>query len=107
MILLLAWSSWPQKLKKERLDREVRHQEWMEQERVKVERMQQAEKEKKRLEGLETEVDSWHKSQRIRAYVEAARQYFIRRDGTIETGSEIDLWIQWALQRADRLDPLA
>jgi hypothetical protein len=30
-----------------------------------------------------------------------------RRDGEIETGSDVDIWINWAKKQADRIDPLS
>lgn len=48
----------------------------------------------------------WHKSQQIRAYVEAVRAAAL--DGHGEIGPEVDLdeWIHWAIRQADRFDPL-
>jgi hypothetical protein len=50
--------------------------------------------------------DSWHESMKIRAFAAAWKQEMLRRKGTIEVGSELDEWLNFAEQYADKIDPL-
>lgn len=56
----------------------------------------QREAEKRRSQRLELEAGTWHKAESIRAFVEAARR----------AGARDDVWIQWAMEYADQIDPL-
>jgi hypothetical protein len=62
--------------------------------------------ERARINDLEKEAMSWHKSQIIRSYIEAATKAYTERNGQIDSGSEFDEWKIWANQQADNLDPL-
>ena len=59
----------------------------------------------KRLEELNTGMEAWHRSQRIRAFVEAVRASTQDDDLVFGQHRAAD-WIPWALQQADRMDPL-
>ena len=54
-----------------------------------------------RIEGLNKEIDCWHRSQLIRAYVTARKA-----SPSADNVADMDAWAQWALAQADRLDPL-
>ncbi len=54
-----------------------------------------------------SEAEAWQKTQQVRAYIEAVKQAAIQKYGFINTGNELDNWLRWATQQADRLDPLA
>ncbi len=88
----LAWERQQRQWEEERRQRE-------EQERIRRE-------EAARLQALEQEVADWQRAARIRAYVEAVRQTAVQSKDAIEAGSELDRWLAWALQQADRIDPL-
>jgi hypothetical protein len=90
----------------ERLDHERRGREQREIERRRKELFIAQEKEKARLAQLDREVSCWHKAQEIRAYVESVRSFGLKNHGRIDPGSEMDQWIRWALDQADRYDPL-
>lgn len=80
------------------------HEAWL---REREEKLDLIRKEDERLKHLLAEVDEWHGSQRIRAYVEAVRKYLIAKNGMgIEDGSEAAKWMEWATTQADRADPL-
>lgn len=64
------------------------------------------EQEKAKLEKLYTDSSQWYKSQKLRSYIEAVRQKAVQADGKILPGSELEDWIKWAHQQADRMDPL-
>jgi len=55
---------------------------------------------------LHREAEAWHKSQRLRAYIDAVRAAATADGGNIESGSELGLWLVWASEQADRIDPL-
>jgi len=93
-------------VKERRLRREQEERERREREEHRQEMRRLIEMEKLKLKELGEEVDAWHKSQRIRKYVEAARQSAIAQHGRINPGSEMDEWLIWAEKQADRLDPL-
>lgn len=90
----------------ERRRREEQQREWEEQRRRHEERAARYQEEKARLEGLERDAEAWHKSQMIRTYLEAVREDALKKHGSIVPGSELDRWLAWASQQADRLDPL-
>ncbi|MFA6148003.1 MAG: hypothetical protein WC899_07335 [bacterium] len=54
------------------------------------------EEEKHRFEHLEFEVGRWSEARSIRAFAEAAQQTRLRDEN----------WVRWALEQADRVDPL-
>jgi hypothetical protein len=62
--------------------------------------------ERERYEALLKNVDWWHRSQQIRAYIQAVSDVEIQKTGQIHPGSDVDRWINWATRQADRLDPL-
>lgn len=64
------------------------------------------EQEKAKLEKLHADSEQWHKSQQLRAYIEAVRQKAIQTDGDIYSGSDLADWVAWAHRQADRVDPL-
>lgn len=59
-----------------------------------------------RIEDLKRDVELWHKSERIRAYLGAFRERMERWSGPIDAGSETAKWLSWANLYADQLDPL-
>jgi len=59
-------------------------------------------KEKKRVEVLREQCDAWYESQRLRDFIQAARD----RHPVIEPESRFAKWLVWASLQADRLDPL-
>jgi hypothetical protein len=90
----------------ERQRREKQEREWEEQRRRREERAARYQEEKARLERLERDAEAWHKSQMIRTYVKAVREDALKKQGSIAPGSELDQWLAWANQQADRFDPL-
>ena len=89
--------------KAERLEWERRRAEEEEarQRREEIERRKR--KERERYEQLLKQVDAWTRSNQIRAFVEAVKTSAVREAGSIEPGSDLDQWIQWANQHADRM----
>jgi hypothetical protein len=91
--------AWKMNREKEENERQERIRQHEERERVRRE-------EKEKLQALEREVEAWHRSKRIRSYLEAVRTLAFERHGGIEPGSELDHWVSWAEEQADQLDPL-
>lgn len=89
------------------LEREKQERERQEQERLQIERERRRQEEKARVQDLINQSDAWHQSRQIHAYTEAVRQAAIRKHGQIAEGSQLDQWLAWANQQADRIDPLA
>ncbi len=94
-------------IKAERLERERWKRERQEKERQREEMARLRKEEEERLQSLDKQIMGWHKSQQIRAYIEAVRQTAIRKQQQIAEGSQLDQWLTWAHQQADHLDPLA
>ncbi len=88
----LEWQRERQRREEERRQRE-------EQERIRRE-------EAARFQALEQKIADWQRARQIRAYVEAVRQAAKERDGAVKVGGDLDLWLAWAMQQADRIDPL-
>ncbi len=82
---------------------ESRRRQDREKERQQKLRLIQAEEAKVRL--LCEQANCWQQSQLIRRYVAAVRSY-VEQKSSIECGSELDRWLNWASQQADRMDPL-
>lgn len=89
-----------------RLERERREREWEEQRRKGEEEEQLRREEERRLKILDEQVSNWHKSQKIRQFVEAVKKMALWKHGSIEPGSRLDKWITWAIRQANKLDPL-
>jgi hypothetical protein len=95
--------------KKARLEEERRK----EREREEAERQrkaaihQRAKQERARVESLFDSADAWDRSERLRAYIEVATNQHIQEHGEIAPDSEFARWREWAMQQADRNDPLA
>src|SRR5690606_16702998 len=91
------------KQRAERLERDRWQRECQEAELRRIERQQQRREEERKLNELTNQVDSWHKAERIRAYVEAVRSAAKRTHGQIEVGGELEQWLRWASEQAERI----
>jgi hypothetical protein len=89
-----------------RLEREREAREREERRRIAEEEERLRREEERRLKILDEQVSNWHKSQKIRQYVEAVRKMAIWKYGSVEPGSELEKWITWAIRQANKLDPL-
>lgn len=94
--------------KLERQARERREQERQRQEeaRRRAEKREQIKAEQARVNVLLQQAENWRKSQVLRNYIETARLQHLSEHGRIEEGSDFARWLGWAVQQADRLDPL-
>lgn len=84
--------------------RELEEAERREQFRLRLEKQRLAEEEQLRVEALHVDAERWQKSDLLRRYVEAKRKNALEKTGVIE--DELDQWLRWAENQADRLDPM-
>lgn len=89
-------------LKDERIRRQREEQARRDREEKRHEIENMIRKEKKRVEVLREQCDAWYESQRLRDFIQAARD----RHPEIEPESRFAKWLVWASLQADRLDPL-
>lgn len=89
------------RLEREEAERQRHALEWL-----RVQKLHEIKDEEKRVAGLMAEANGWHDARRVRRYVEATRAFLVKRDGSIDPGSDADEWVRWASDQADRLDPL-
>lgn len=52
------------------------------------------------------QAECWNRSQELRRFIEAVKQKHLDNSESLEPGSEVSQWIAWAMQQADRVDPL-
>lgn len=64
------------------------------------------EEEGRRLQELEDAAAKWRRSQRLRTYIEAVRRQAATNPGLMGTEKELQGWLRWASDQADRIDPL-
>lgn len=93
------------KKRTERMEKEIREVQAMEKRRKAEELKEQQRIEQERLQELNRGVEAWHRSQAIRTFVEAVRASSQEDDLVFGRHRAAD-WIPWALQQADRIDPL-
>jgi len=96
-------------VEQERLRRR-RHEEYERQQReaqaIRMQQEAERRKENERIQELETMADSWDKANQIRGFINEVRRHSERSTGTIEAGSDLAQWMGWALNHADRIDPV-
>ncbi len=100
-------------VKQDRVDAEKRRREFDEaQRRRHEEELRRREDERRQQEEdarcrqLDAQVASWWKAEQIRAFVAAVRDACLQRNGNVTPGSELDQWMEWAMRRANALDPI-
>jgi hypothetical protein len=81
---------------------ERQHREWDEQERRQKEEAERQRREKERLDHLHSAAEQWQQAKLLREYIEAVEQ----NEGPVSTGSDLERWLAWARNEADRIDPL-
>lgn len=84
----------------------ARQLEWERQERVREELAREIQKEEKRLHELETWMTNWQKAKLIREFVATFEKASAATGVLTSPDSPKGKWAAWALQQADRFDPL-
>jgi hypothetical protein len=95
-----------ERLKDERRVAEERRRRRGEWENERAEKLRLIHEEEQRLKKLFAEVDAWHRSRRLRAYIRDVVQRIESAQGPAQPGSSLQKWADWATVHADRLDPL-
>jgi len=92
--------------RRRRLEREEEDRRWEEERRrrAELERLRQIELEKRSM--LERQAQRWEQSQQIRAFIEAVREKAMQIEQMGPDSGQLENWIEWASEHADRLDPL-
>ena len=63
-------------------------------------------KQEQKINELNQKIEKWEQAARIRAFIADARATNEGRGQPIEEGSELDLYLAWAMKHADAIDPL-
>ncbi len=82
----------------ERQRREAERRRWQQEE--------ERRKEQQKIQELEQMMDRSNKAMRIREFMQEVRSHVELSKGSIAEGSELACWMDWALDHADRIDPL-
>lgn len=105
-VFIAALYRFAEELKIRRQEQEERRRRQEQWERERAEKLRLIQEEEERLKGLLADVEAWHQSQRIHAYIEdVVRRVEAARDSS-ESDEQLQAWASWASQHADRLDPL-
>ena len=92
---------------KERIEAEERQrrreEEWRQWEEERRRRQIEAEK----IQELESQADSWTKSQKLRKYIRAVQEKANKLPNYKGLQEKLNEWVAWAERHADRLDPIA
>ena len=87
----------------ERAALERRRREWQEAERRRAEAEARRREEAERLQKLEHQAEQWARAERLRVYLDALEGRAVH-DGIVGS-KQFRVWMEWARQRADQLDP--
>jgi len=93
--------------RRERAEREERHRRWEEEERQREEAKRRYREEMARRAALDTAVENWTRSQRIRGFLRALEAVGSRIDDKAHEDPAVAEWLEWAHWYADLIDPLA
>jgi hypothetical protein len=114
--LVIRWVEEAGRLRIARRQAEEKRRRREEEERVRREREAELQRrrqelhEKQRAEQahvdhLLSEATVWRQSQTLHAYIREVERLALERSGTIAPESDLEVWLHWAHQLADRLDP--
>jgi hypothetical protein len=102
--VMIGLATTAEALKAQRLEREAARREFLaEQERQRLAE-QRRQEEAGRVRALEATLAAWRKSTLVRGYVTAMRQA-ATATGPMVDGEPLSLWLEWAENYADRIDP--
>ncbi len=89
-----------------RKQREIFERQCREEERKRWQQEENRRKEQQKIQEMDEMMDWSDKATRIRKFVQVWRSHIESTEEVIEEGSELAVWIEWALNYADRIDPL-
>jgi hypothetical protein len=91
-------------------ERERERREWLrrqeEEKRLRAEKRRRIQEEQERVSSLISQADNWHKSKLVREYVTALEKMSLSGDCPFQPEGNLEDWLKWAREQADRLDPL-
>ncbi|MBU0714219.1 MAG: hypothetical protein KJ964_02540 [Verrucomicrobia bacterium] len=87
-------------------DRQEAEKQRAEKERDRAAIWAKIQKERAKVNKLEADAAAWEEARQIRTYIETVKQDALTRGKDVGKDSELGKWIAWALQQADRMDPL-
>jgi len=103
-VVLAEFAAWSAGIKAKRLEDERRRLEWAAEEHRREEQQLRDALEQKRIKALTRDLERWQQRQRILDYVSIVKERLVGgNDPDPDATSE---WIAWALDYADRIDPL-
>jgi hypothetical protein len=77
-----------------------------EERRIRAEKRRRIQEEQERVSSLISQADDWHKSKLIREYIAAVEKMSLSGDCPVQPEGNLNEWVKWAREQADRLDPL-
>jgi len=83
---------------------EARERRRLEEERAKL--VQKVKDERARVAAMRRAAVDWQQAELIRAFLDAARKAALRAGQPVAPGTPFGDWLAWAVEQADRLDPL-
>lgn len=94
-----------EKEEEKRQQRELARQREEEQNRL-AELKRQVQQEQTRVSKLITDAENYHKSKQVRNFIAAVENEQLKDNPVYVTDDDYENWVKWALDQADRLDPL-
>jgi hypothetical protein len=77
-----------------------------EEKKIRAEKRRQIQEEQERVSSLISQAENRHKSKLIREYVGAVERLSLSGDCHFQPEGNLEDWLKWAREQADRLDPL-
>lgn len=93
-------------LRQHRIEWEEKERKWEEERRKKEEEQERIRLEEMKIRDLEAQAISWTKSIQLRNYIQAVENKFSKQQLSKNLKVQLDQWLIWANQHADKLDPL-
>lgn len=91
-------------------ERERRKREEIERQRIEALQLELKKRrieEEARIKRLRVEISDWIESRQIRSYIDDLKISLAENGRVPEAGSELDLWLTWAGEYADKIDPFS
>lgn len=97
-----------EKDRQNKIEQEQQRQERLHQEQIARERIAKEERrEKEKVDRLVHQAENRRKSKEIIELIHEVRAKWLELTGSINPGSEIEIWMEWAMHQAKALDPLS
>ncbi len=103
--IIVAFYRASEKIKKDSIEREERHKQWIIEQQEREEHERRIRLERQKIDLLFKQAEDWHRAKALREFIEAVKSSATDA-GVLFPGNEIDSWIKWAISKAEALDPL-